>query len=496
MTRPVRLLVVLVLLIGVIPGSLRLEDTIFAQVSSPATSAALPASTKDTDDLDLNSAAQWSLEHVVLHDGRRLSGILRTADDESVVLVEVRRPKGRPMFLVVRRFPRSQVQRIEELSAAEKTQLAQRIAKFRNREADDSQSLAGLALVAGSNAEGPSWIYEQGPWFKLESWTDEEMTRRAILRMEQAFSAYGELLPVRVKPVAPLRIQLFGSMQQYQQQLQRQDLRISNPAIFNATQNVLIAGSELSEFARQLKEVRNKNQQIRKKYAQLSAEAPRRMQHLVKELEAAGVSATERKATVQAAQRQWEQELSAVNRKLAILERENTAQFDRVTREMFARLGHEAFHAYLGNFVFPSKQYDIPRWLNEGLAQVFEDGILEVGTLRLDSPDKQRLRRLQDDLQKQPRLPLEELLAARSDAFLVAHSNSAEASQRYYLYSWGLAYYLAVQEPKLTLRALTEYFQRDPSFSSVARFEKLVGMPLAEFEPKWRKAMLAMSVEK
>ena len=45
---------------------------------------------------------------------------------------------------------------------------------------------------------------------------------------------------------------------------------------------------------------------------------------------------------------------------------------------MFRRLYHEAFHAYLDNYVYESPGYEIPTWLNEGLAQVFAAGLLEA----------------------------------------------------------------------------------------------------------------------
>ena len=64
---------------------------------------------------------------------------------------------------------------------------------------------------------------------------------------------------------------------------------------------------------------------------------------------------------------------------------------------MFVRLFHEAFHAYLENYVYPQTDHDVPRWLNEGLAQVFEGGQLESGSLRLDAPDTARLKLLQED---------------------------------------------------------------------------------------------------
>jgi hypothetical protein len=39
---------------------------------------------------------------------------------------------------------------------------------------------------------------------------------------------------------------------------------------------------------------------------------------------------------------------------------------------------------------------------------------------------------------------------------------------------------------------LEAYLSPADDMSAVARFEKLVGMPLPQFEPRWREAMLAL----
>jgi hypothetical protein len=160
---------------------------------------------------------------------------------------------------------------------------------------------------------------------------------------------------------------------------------------------------------------------------------------------------------------------------------------------MFARLYHEAFHAYLENFVYPQNRFDVPRWLNEGLAQVFEDGLLELGTLRLDAPNRTRLDSLQADLRSGSPLSLAELLTADGRSFLVSHADNAATSQRHYLYSWGLAHYLAVREPILERSRLDRFvdggnMQSDP----ISRFEQLIGMPLSQFESQWREEVLGI----
>ena len=58
---------------------------------------------------------------------------------------------------------------------------------------------------------------------------------------------------------------------------------------------------------------------------------------------------------------------------------------------LFTRLYHEAFHAYLGTFVYPAQGGSLPIWFNEGLAQIFETAIVEVGELRVGHADPVRL---------------------------------------------------------------------------------------------------------
>ena len=97
----------------------------------------------------------------------------------------------------------------------------------------------------------------------LDSTADEETTRRSIVRIEQMFAAYCEILPRRTRPVSPLRVKLFGSMSEYNDFLKSLGLNIENPAIFIADENLLAAGSELSAYGQQLQAVRARHAALR-----------------------------------------------------------------------------------------------------------------------------------------------------------------------------------------------------------------------------------------
>ena len=134
-------------------------------------------------------------------------------------------------------------------------------------------------------------------------------------------------------------------------------------------------------------------------------------------------------------------------------------------------------------------------WLDEGLAQVFETTPLEAGELRLDAPDPVRLKALEELLTGRDAPPLVDLLRAGQSQFLIGHAGGRKASQQSYLMAWGLAFHLAVLEPVLTptsLAAICEPVDGADESTRVVEFERLVGMPIAEFDAAWRRRMLAL----
>ena len=70
--------------------------------------------------------------------------------------------------------------------------------------------------------------------------------------------------------------------------------------------------------------------------------------------------------------------------------------------------------------------------------------------------------------------------------------SSSRSAQRYYLYSWGLAYYLTFEKNRLRPEVLEAFLLNAGDFGPAARFTRLVEMPIAKFERLWREAILAM----
>jgi hypothetical protein len=172
---------------------------------------------------------------------------------------------------------------------------------------------------------------------------------------------------------------------------------------------------------------------------------------------------------------------------LAACNRENDRALDKVAGRTLARLYHEAFHAYLENCVYPRRSHDVPPWLGEGLAMLFESALVESGSLRLGAPNRAAIKALRADLKTGRPLPLARLLAADADDFLVPAGAPSDSSIRYYAHAWGLVYYLTFEKQLLSTAALEAYVAaREETTAGPARFEKLVGTSFAEFEKGWR----------
>jgi hypothetical protein len=440
-------------------------------------------------------AADWPMERVTLGDGRWFEGLVQSEGPSSIEFVEVRRPRGKPMFLVVRPIDRKDIASWSRLRPSQQQELRQRLERHKRRTLVEGRRMEDLSLAATSDDGQVLWNYH-GNWFTLESTAEELMTRRLIVRLEQIFAAYRQLVPPRWTGRQRVEVRVFGSVEQYRAALAELGLRINNPAVFLSDQNLILAGSEVNRFDAELAQVNRQHREIRRTLDAQVAEAPGRVKKLDEELKRNNVPAADRLRIVLAEQRKWNDQRKAAQRKIALLDRDNAAKFNEVTASMFTRLAHEAFHAYLETYVYPRRAHDVPRWLNEGLAQTFEAGLLEADSLRIDAPNLVALGKLQQDLRGSMPLELAELLTAGSESFLGIHDAGSQSISRAYYYSWGLAYYLAFDQGVLGTAALDDYLSPAASeVNPVERFEKLVGAPLAEFQARWRKAMLALKAD-
>ncbi len=434
----------------------------------------------------------WELETIEVAGRGEVHGLIESRAEGELTFVEVVRRPGESMFLVRRwSLPEKGVKIRAELPRQKHAELAERIERFANRRNIDSSRMASLELAPLSR-EGRRFLAYSGPWFDLWSDADDETTRKLIVRVEPMFSAFAQILPPRREPEKRLTIVIFDAVDDYRGYLHERNLEaLASAAFYSRSRNEIVAGSELGRYRELVAEIRDRNAALVKHYELLEAELPAELARHSRELRAAGLSTEEIRGELKIRRAAWNKEFEALRAEIAAVERRNEEAFAAVAREMLARLYHEAFHAYLENYLFPAGEYNVPRWFNEGLAQVFEAGRLEADSLRLDAPPSDQLMRLQAELRSDSPLPLAELLTAPDERFLLVHGGDRSYA-RYYLYAWGLAFHLVFHENALQPERLEALFD-ETSQSPKEKLAEWVG-PLPEFEARWRQAMLRMRV--
>ncbi len=434
--------------------------------------------------------ADWPMEHVETHDGRRFEGLIESQDDYWVRMMRIFRPAGRPMHLVIQPLETRHIASIHRLEPERREQLRLRIHEFRHRAVIEAGRMDAVKLSL-IERDGVHFHRYRGRWFDLESTADEPTTRRIIVRADQVFTAYRQLLPARVEPPRPLRLVILQSRDEYRVFLARLGLHFDNPACYLQEANLVVVGSDLGRHASTLSRIESRHKAIREELEQLEQALPERLAALGAQLREQGRPRNHVTRLLLIERRKIENQIAEKQRELERSDRENAQTFRQIGRRLFARLYHEAFHAYLQNYVYPADRYDVPVWLDEGLAVLFSGGLLESDTLRIDAPNREALDRLRADLRGDAPLPLAALLEADHQAFLLV-DNLAAAAQQKYVYAWGLAYYLAFEQRLLDDPALTAFVTPTGDASPIERFEELVEMPLAEFEGVWRAYMMKL----
>jgi regulator of replication initiation timing len=441
----------------------------------------------------IDPASPWHFEKLTLKNETVYQGLLlRTTPGEAgeAEFAHIIQRPGKPMSAMVRVIPLRNVKQIDHLPPDQRDVLAARFHFFRRRATIEARNMETITLVPYVGPDGNRLVYE-GQWFQVRSSADDESTRRCVVRIEQMFAGFRQLLPPRVEPRGRLRIILFGSMDEFRRQMGRRNLKIENPAIYSLTENMIVAGGDLSRFSEQLSRIRNDHEKLLRDFNGLERVFQRRLATISEEMIASGFQREEIKMEMALQRTTWRKQQARTQRAINEANRRNETAFAKVTNRMLKRLYHEGFHAYLENFVFPHHEFHVDRWLNEGLAQIFENARFDVEVLRLDAPDPALLARLQADLTSQSRLRLVQLLTAPDSKFLARHA--LDNTDRRYLYAWGLAYFLAFERDLLVGDALTNYVvPLQKASPELARFEELVGEPLDKFEIRWRDYMLKL----
>ena len=440
----------------------------------------------------------WRLEAIEFVDGRRLEGLIVPTEDgdgpDDILFVQVVRRPGRPMY-IIRWGPLSadRIRSLERLPPADRAQLAARIDAYREGR-DRRQNAETEVLLARDDDQGP-WLYE-GPDFLLESTGEARITREAVVRLEQMLGALANLVPPVADPdAARFTVRLCGSLAEYRGVQDDLGVRIENAAFFVPARRLLVAGSDMPVIVDRERAAAEANALAANRLDAFDRDLANRLTALAADLEKQGVPAAQRADVVQRARTRWKNESAAERVRIETANRENAGRVAAARRDFYARLAHEAWHAYAECRLRSRSQGRLPLWLDEGLAQVVESAPLEAGELRLDLPDPARLAALQELLRTGRCPPLADVLRGGTEQFIAGHAGAKSDTARAYLAAWGLALDLAILRPVITPAALASLCgSAETESDAVGRFETLAGAPLAEFERGWRQRVLGLRV--
>lgn len=435
---------------------------------------------------------QWAMEQIHRKGKETLHGLVLRKRKNEIEFIEVVRPKGRPMYLVVHHLQPDEIAKIDELEQSQRQKLYDRIIPllaFKSRIQIEQLRMEDVELKEVVRDERLWWLFEC-PWFAVESTAGDESTRRCVIQIAQTFAAFRHLLPPRVRPDKRLSVVIFGSMDEY-----RSRLNVVHPAFYEQGTNTIYAASEMKRFARRLAQVRAQTILRRQQYRALDKDMPNRLAGRAQKLRANGHTEQEIKLELRALTGAWRREYQSKLSQLNQISRRNESLFLEVCGEMFQRLKHEAFHAYLENFVFPHDRHDVPHWLNEGIAQLFEYAQLDSDRFRLDAANPRLLDRLQTELKEGRQLPIAEVIRGDAQAFWASHNNRA-ASNRFYLYSWGLAHYLVFEHHLLAGKKFEDFVTRgSANLPPEVRLEALTGLSMEKLQQRWREYILKLKSE-
>jgi hypothetical protein len=411
----------------------------------------------------------WPFDILKLKNGVTHRGMLLEEKPAEIRFLVIGRAPGKPTVRVTFAFAKSDVSKLDKLSDVDRDVLRTKLEEI--DPASESRRLEKLDLKSADwPGKKDAGLRYDSTYFSLISDAPEEVVRRAAYRLENVYAAYASYLPPRFAGGSPTIIYVHQTLAGYHKAVPGGEA-IRNPAFYEPSANRVVCGTDiqklgdgLSEFHQVARQAIDELDKQIAKVRQLYDKNPELPRHL--------------------------KPLQEQRSRIKQLAKANDEVFEKATRQLFQTLYHEAFHAYVGCFVFPPTGKDrkdspgeLPRWLNEGMAQVFETAIFEAGELRIGHADRVRLEKAKDDLSKKEFPPLKDLLTAGRNVFVVTHAGNRPEADRAYVATWALASYLMFDRRVLGTTALDEFVKSvSKGAEPVAAFEKFTGQRAAEFE--------------
>lgn len=420
--------------------------------------------------------AKHEFDQLTLHNGSRLEGLVVEEATLHIRFQFLATKQGVRTLVFEVTYDRTEVASISKASETGRALVKQLFNSIENSKRREAAKVKQLPLIKAPwiDGAGTAFLF-QCPYFELLSNAQESLVRLVAVRLDEIFGAYVNSLGQRHQPRKPVRVILFHTLAEYRAWQQKKGISILNPAVYDAKADEILIGSDLENQSRQLEELNSKHQQQ------------------LKEL-------TDQKKTLQKhysgkPPALLTKQIQQLTYQLHTLHAENEATYAKIEAEFYAILYHEAFHAYLEQWVFPSARYYVPRWLNEGLAQIFENAFVEVDQLKIGRIDEKRLTEIQDEVRRGRFMTIQEILQSPAQQFFVRHTQESFEADRHYNASWALTHFLTFELKLLGSAALVEFVSTPVNAEEVKRFEKLVGMPMESCQLRWKEYLLRLRTD-
>ena len=474
-----------------------------------AVSATTPA-TKKVEGSTL--AKQNATDIVYLKDGRTLKGLIEEESPDALTLVYFERPSPDKRVIAKQKVTLNQVQKIDRIADEIRQVQLQLIKQTKKNTRSEEVAIASLALVPIAwefAAGGTGWQYEDSR-FVLYSNAPEEFVRRIAFRVSEIFKAYQCFFRVERNLTRKIKIYVFSSMAEYSIASGK---KILNPAYYAPDKNYIVAGCDIEQYEAEVAAIRDYHNKIKaeiiarraevvKFKEQMQSEKRREHQRLDEAVKKGDLSTTQYNQSYKAI-RQWEDQqlkkireyekrLAALQDEIAACDYKNFKALQKYAGQMIKILYHEAFHAFLFNFLFTEQDLKhVSVWIHEGLAQFFENSFIEGNTLLIGTMDQQRVTAIKKYIRENRTVPLAKLLVADNQQFLVMDKTNLENSDIHYLESWAVVYYLLQQYDLTQGNFFEEYVSNLSSGMDTAKaFQKLIQQPLTAFDEAWKKQIL------
>ena len=110
----------------------------------------------------------------------------------------------------------------------------------------------------------------------------------------------------------------------------------------------------------------------------------------------------------------------------------------RGRRELYEVLQHEGFHQFAYDYIGPA----LPVWVNEGIAQYYEDAIIVGSRMKMGLANARRIDLVKRAIENSGTIPVQELTTMTGNVWAAALRGNPERASLQYAQSWSIVYFL------------------------------------------------------